>query len=299
VEVSQISNPDNWGDLDSPNRNPLAYGTPQGVLDDVIIYPFNDVERTIRLLDENADDIACVLVDPIPHRVGLFEATNEFIEAIYAWTRKHDALMVFDEVITYRTNYGGAQQNYRVRPDITALGKMIGGGFPVGAFAGRTDVMKVMDPNESPLLLPHSGTFSANPITMTAGYVAMQDFDQDAVLKLNELTALAVAQVKEAIQIADVPMSVSGSGSMFRLHPRTTTPKSYRKAYQGKKEKAVMVKILDHLFYEENIIMVNTGTAMLSTAITGKEVDQLSQGMLNAFKLTRDELINVQDDPRG
>jgi glutamate-1-semialdehyde 2,1-aminomutase len=86
---------------------------------------------------------------------------------------------------------------------------------------------------------------------------------------------------------------------MFRLHPRTTTPKSYRKAYQGKKEKAVMVKILDHLFYEENIIMVNTGTAMLSTAITGKEVDQLSQGMLNAFKLTRDELINVQDDPRG
>ena len=108
-----------------------------------------------------------------------------------------------------------------------------------------------------------------------------------------------MAQVKEAIQIADVPMSVSGSGSMFRLHPRTTTPKSYRKAYQGKKEKAVMVKILDHLFYEENIIMVNTGTAMLSTAITGKEVDQLSQGMLNAFKLTRDELINVQDDPRG
>ncbi len=299
VEVSQISNPDNWGDLDRPNRNPLAYGTPQGVLDDVIIYPFNDVERTIRLLDENADDIACVLVDPIPHRVGLFEATNEFIEAIYAWTRKHDALMLFDEVITYRTNYGGAQQNYRVKPDVTALGKMIGGGFPVGAFAGRSDVMKVMDPNESPLLLPHSGTFSANPITMTAGYVAMQDFDQEAVLALNELTARAVAQVKEAIQIADVPMSVSGSGSMFRLHPRTTTPISYRKAYQGKREKAVMVKILDHLFYEENIIMVNTGTAMLSTAITEKEVDQLSQGMLNAFKVNRDELIEVQDNPRG
>ncbi|MBC8375229.1 MAG: aminotransferase class III-fold pyridoxal phosphate-dependent enzyme [FCB group bacterium] len=299
VEVSQVSSPDNWGDLDKPNRNPLAYGTPQGVLDDVIIYPFNDVDRTIRLLDETADDIACVLVDPIPHRVGLFEATDDFIEAIYAWTRKHKTLMVFDEVITYRTNYGGAQQNYRVKPDITALGKMIGGGFPVGAFAGRSDVMKVMDPNESPLRLPHSGTFSANPITMTAGYAAMQDFDQEAVLKLNELTATAVAQVKEAIRGADVPMSISGSGSMFRLHPRTTTPTSYRKAYQGKKEKAVMMKILDHLFYKENIIMVNTGTTMFSTAITQKEVDQLSQGILNALKANRDELIEVQDDPHG
>lgn len=293
VEVSQISNPDNWGDIGRPNRNPLAYGTPQGVLDDTVIYPFNDVDRTITLLDENADDIACVLVDPIPHRVGLFEATNEFIEAIYAWTRKHDALMIFDEVITYRTNYGGAQQNYRVKPDLTALGKMIGGGFPVGAFAGRADVMKVMDPNESPLLLPHSGTFSANPITMTAGYVAMEDFDQGAVLALNELTAMAVAQVREAIKIVGVPMSVSGSGSMFRLHPRSTTPVSYRKAYQGNREKAVITKILDHLFYEENIIMVNTGTAMFSTVITQKEVDRLSEGMLNAFRANKDELIQV------
>ena len=296
VEVSQVSNPDNWGDIDKPNRNPLAYGTPQGVMDDVIIYPFNDVERTIRLLDAEADDIACVLVDPIPHRVGLFEATNEFIEAVYAWTRKHNALMIFDEVITYRANYGGAQQNYRVKPDLTAMGKMIGGGFPVGAFAGRADVMKVMDPNESPLLLPHSGTFSANPITMTAGYVAMQDFDQDAVLKLNEITATAVAQVNEAIKVADVPMSVSGSGSMFRLHPRKTTPTSYRGAYQSPKEKAVMMKILDHLFYEENIIMVNTGTCMFSTVITQKEVDLLSQGMLNAFKAVRDDLVEVHAD---
>lgn len=293
VEVSQISNPDNWGDLNKPNCNPLAYGTPKGVLDDVIIYPFNDVERTLRLLDENADSIACVLVDPIPHRVGLFEATNEFIEAIYNWTRKHDALMIFDEVITYRTNYGGAQENYSVLPDITALGKMIGGGFPVGAFAGRADVMKVMDPNENPLLLPHSGTFSANPITMTAGYHAMLDFDKDAVLKLNSLTAQAISQIQEAIKIADVPMSISGSGSMFRLHPRKTTPTSYRQAYQAVKEKAVMTKLLDHLFYKENIIMVNTGTCMFSTAITQKEVDKLSQGMLNAFIKIKAELTQV------
>ncbi|MBL7013524.1 MAG: aminotransferase class III-fold pyridoxal phosphate-dependent enzyme [Candidatus Marinimicrobia bacterium] len=283
VEVSQVSDPDNWGDIAKPNRIPLAYGTPQGVLDDVIIYPFNDLERTIHLLDEDAENIACVLIDPIPHRVGLFEASHEFVEGIYAWTQKNNALLVFDEVITYRTNYGGTQENYKIKPDITALGKMIGGGFPVGAFAGRHDVMKVMDPNESPLLLPHSGTFSANPITMTAGFEAMKDFDKNAVLSLNKLTSKAVAQINEAILEADVPMSISGSGSMFRLHPRKHTPSSYRKAYQWPEEKAVMMKLLDHLFYKGNIIMVNTGTCMFSTVMTQKEVDHLSQSLLNAF----------------
>ena len=290
VEVSQISNPDNWGSIDKPNRNPLAYGTPQGVMDDVIIYPFNDVERTINLLDEYADKISCVLIDPIPHRVGLFEATDEFVEAIYFWTRRNNALLLFDEVITFRTNYGGAQQNYRVKPDITAMGKMIGGGFPVGAFAGRADVMSVMDPNEDPLRLPHSGTFSANPITMTAGHIAMQHFDEDAVLALNRLTAQAISQIREAIRIADVPVSISGSGSMFRLHPRRNIPHSYREAYQFSEEKKVMTAILDHLFYEGRIIMVNTGTAMFSTAITQAEVDHLTESMLNAFKASKPEL---------
>ena len=296
IEVSQVSGPHNWGDIDHPNRNALAHGTPPSVLDDVIVYPFNDVERTIRLLDEHADEMGAVLIDPIPHRVGLFEATPEFVEAVYAWTRKHNALMIFDEVITFRTNYGGAQEKYKVRPDLSAMGKMIGGGFPVGAFAGRSDVMRVMDPNENPLLLPHSGTFSANPITMTAGYVAMQDFDGDAVLKLNALTAQARNQIEAAIKLADIPVSISGAGSMFRLHPRAETPTTYRGAYQTASEKAVMTKMLDHLFYQENIIMVNTGTCMFSTALTQKEVDRLAEGLLNAFKIIRPDLLKIQAD---
>ncbi len=290
IEVSQVSSPDNWGELDHPNRNALAHGTPPAVLEDVIVYPFNDVERTLKLLDENASDLACVLIDPIPHRVGLFEATAAFVEAVYDWTRKHDVLMVFDEVITFRTNFGGKQADYTVRPDLTALGKMIGGGFPVGAVGGRADVMDVMDPNKSPLPLPHSGTFSANPITMTAGYIAMRDFDQEAVLALNELTAGARVRVAGAIQAAHIPISITGAGSMFRLHPKPTAPESYREGYQGKEEKAIMTRLLDHMFYKENVIMVNTGTCMFSTAIGEKEVDQLVQGLTNAFEVVGPEL---------
>ena len=193
-------------------------GTPASVLEDVLVFPFNDIERTLAILDSEAENIACVLIDPVPHRVGLLQATNAFIEAVYNWTRKNGALLVFDEVVTFRVNYAGAQQNYTVTPDLTALGKIIGGGFPVGALAGRADVMKVLDPRESKLLFPHSGTFSANPVTMTAGYTAMKLFDAAAVLKLNALTSKAIQQLEEVIKMADIPASITGAGSMFRIH---------------------------------------------------------------------------------
>ncbi len=290
AEISQKANPSNWGDINKPNSVPLATGTPQGVLDDVIIFPFNDIEKTISILDEHSAEIACVLIDPIPHRVGLVQARSDYIEAIYDWTRKNGALLVFDEVVTLRVNYSGTQADYKVKPDLTALGKMIGGGFPVGALAGKAEIMKVLDPSESKLLFPHSGTFSANPITMTAGRIAMEYFDKEAILKLNALTKKAITQVKEAIKLADVPISITGAGSMFRLHFTKEPPTTYREAYQPKKTSALVKKLLDHLFMEERIMMVNTCTCMFSTAITQKEVDILSNAMLNGFKLIKPEL---------
>ena len=178
AEISQTANPSNWGDIDKPNAVPVVQHTPKGITDDVVVFPFNDVERTIHLLEQNADQIACVLIDPVPHRIGLFPATNEFIEAIYKWTRKNNALMIFDEVVSYRVTYAGAQCTYSVKPDLTALGKIIGGGFAIGALAGKSEIMEVLDPRATFLKHPHSGTFSANPISMTAGRVAMKMFDE-------------------------------------------------------------------------------------------------------------------------
>lgn len=293
AEVSQVANPSNWGDLDHPNSVPLAHGTPQGVLDDVLIFPYNDVERTLKILDSHASEIACVIIDPVPHRVGLLRGSQEFIEALYHWTRKNGALLVFDEVVTFRTNYGGAQQDYKVKPDLTAMGKIIGGGFPVGALAGKNEIMKVLDPREAKLLLPHSGTFSANPITMTAGRVAMELFDEAAVLKLNAFTQKAIAQIKEAIQLADVPVSITGAGSMFRIHLKETPPTTYREAYQTKEETALINDLLDHMFYQEHIMMINTCACMFSTVLGQKEIDRLSQGLLNGFKKIKPELVNL------
>lgn len=283
AEVSQTANPSNWGDAHNPASVPVAHGTPESALRDVIIIPFNQPEQALEILNRHRDELACVLLDLMPHRVGLVPASQEFIRAIYEWTRENNALMVYDEVITFRSNYGGAQEWYDVQPDLTAMGKMIGGGFPVGALAGRKDVMRVMDPLADKVLFPHSGTFSANPVTMTAGLVSMALFDKTAVANINRLADIARTNILEAIRVADIPACVTGGGSMFRVHMKAEIPTTYRAAYMTPKESKIIQALLDHLF-DNGIIMINTCSGTLSTAMTEKEIEILTETLLVGFR---------------
>ncbi len=295
AEISQTSSPANWGSIDRPSSVPLAHGTPEGVLNDMVIFPFNDIERTLSILDAHAETLAAVMIDPVPHRVGLVPADERYIEELYRWTRRNGALLIFDEVITLRVNYGGAQQRYSQKPDMTAMGKIIGGGFPVGAFGGSSEVMKVLDPRESRLLFPHSGTFSANPITTTAGRVAMELFDEESVAGLNKLTSIATDQIREAIKVAGVPASVTGSGSMLRVHLSETPPSTYREAYQEREVTLILKELLEHLYHKGRIMMINTCSCMMSTAITRREIDILSEAMLNGFRAIKPALEKLKE----
>ena len=284
AEISQIASPDNWGDIDKPNSVPVAFGTPECVKKDVIVFPYNDTERTLKLLEENKEDLACVLIDPVSHRIGMFPVEENYLMAIYKWTRKNKVLLVFDEVVTYRVTYNGAQSKYPIRPDLTALGKIIGGGFPVGAIAGNNEIMSVFDPTRRILKQPHSGTFSANPITMVAGKTAMELFDSQAVKDINHMTSIAKKQIREAIKEADVPVKITGAGSMFRLHFRHKAPTNYRETFQGKEERKLIVDFLDYMFLKENMMMINTFACMFSTTLTQREVDRLTDALFNGFK---------------
>ena len=290
AEVSQTASPANWGDIDHPASVPVAHGTPASALNDVVVIPFNDVERAIAILDEHASDLACVLIDLMPHRVGLFPASAEFFRALREWTRKNGALLVCDEVITFRSNFGGAQEWYDVRPDLTAMGKMIGGGFPVGAVAGSKEVMEVMNPQASNYLFPLSGTFSANPMTMTAGRVSMELFDREAVLRLNALADKARAGIAEAIKVADIPACVTGGGTMFRIHMKPEVPKNYREAFVTAEENKQIKVLLDHCF-DNGLIMINTCSGTLSTPMTEKEIDVLVDVMLGGFRKIKETCI--------
>lgn len=274
AEASQEPKPDNWGSPDRPNSVPLVHGSPRSALDEVVILPFNDIDRALALLDAHRGEIACVLLDLMPHRVGLKPADAAFVAAIREWTAANGALLVLDEVITFRTEVGGLQSRYGIHADLTALGKIIGGGFPAGAIGGRAEVMELMDPKSSRYLYPLSGTFSANPVTMTAGLVAMRDYDAAAVARLNALAVRATAGIEAAIARTGATACVTGGGSMFRIHMKRSAPMNYREAYNTPDETARLKTLLDHLF-AEGFLMINTCTAMLSTPMGEDEIDAL------------------------
>lgn len=282
AEVSQTASPANWGDAEAPTGVPVAHGTPPAVLADVVVIPFNDPERALAILDEHRGEIACLLLDLMPHRVGLKPADPEFVAALREWTAADGALLVLDEVITFRSSYGGAQASYELRPDLTALGKMIGGGFPVGAIVGRREVMNVMNPLAEHVLFPHSGTFSANPVTMVAGLTAMELFDQAAVARLNRLAQRAMDGIAAAITRTGVAACVTGGGSMFRVHMKQRPPRNYREAFTTPDEAKKLEQLLDHLF-DEGFLMINTCSAVLSTVMSEVEIDRLVAAMERGF----------------
>ncbi|SJM30291.1 aspartate aminotransferase family protein [Mesorhizobium delmotii] len=283
AEVSQTAKPENWGQPEHPSSVAVSRGTPRRALDDVVVIPFNDVERALAILDGNRDQLACVLVDLLPHRIGVIPAAKDFVRALRRWTEQNGALLVFDEVITFRSNVGGAQQWYDVQPDITALGKMIGGGFPVGGIAGRAEVMEVMNPLNGPAPFPLYGTFSANPVTMIAGHTAMELYDREAVDRLNALGDRARSLIGEAIRTADVPACVTGRGSMFRIHLSAEGPENYRQAYLSPDRAALLSKFVGHLF-EGGLLVVETGTGFLSTAMSEQDVDDMAALVLDALR---------------
>jgi glutamate-1-semialdehyde 2,1-aminomutase len=220
-----------------------------------------------------------VLLDLMPHRVGLRPADKDFVEALREWTTKDNALLVFDEVITFRSTYGGAQNWFDATPDLTAMGKMIGGGFPVGAIAGRAEVM---NPLAEKVLFPHSGTFSANPITMTAGLVSLIDFDEEAVDQVNALASRAMQGINEAIAETGIKACVTGGGSMFRVHLKEHAPHNYRETNTTAEENARLLILLDHLF-NEGFLMINTCSAVMATSLRNTEIDALVASLKSGF----------------
>jgi glutamate-1-semialdehyde 2,1-aminomutase len=283
LEVSQVPTPATWGSPDEPTRVPLVHGTPESAVNEVVVFPFNNTERTIALLERAKDKLACVVLDLMPHRIGLNPADPEYVAAIRDWTSRNGVLLLIDEVITFRSCYGGLQQQYGISPDLTALGKMIGGGFPIGAIAGRAEVMDVLNPRSPRYVFPHSGTFSANPISVGAGLSAMEKFDRPEVDRLNALSRRAVVGIERAIRETGAAASVTGTGSMFRIHVKATPPRNYREAYLSPDENKRLKMLLNHMF-DEGFILVNSCSAALSTPMNESDIDGLVAALHSGFE---------------
>jgi glutamate-1-semialdehyde 2,1-aminomutase len=195
---------------------PSSAGVPPAFVDLTISLPFNDPELLRKAFRENKNEIAAVILEPIPANAGLYFAKEKFLSVLREECTRNGALLIFDEVISgFRVARGGAQEIYGVKPDLTALGKVIGGGLPVGAFGGRAEIMDQLSP-DGPVY--QAGTLSGNPLAMAAGLVQLHELERINGWKLlDELGAQFEKLVLNAIGKAKLDITFHRLGSMFCL----------------------------------------------------------------------------------
>ena len=276
VSVSLRVNLEKAGDPDRPVALPGSAGLPDGALEGVLIIPFNEPGAALRLLEENKDDLAAVIVEPVMGSVGMVPASPEFLAMLREFTEENGIILIFDEVISFRVAPGGAQEYYGITPDMTALGKIIGGGFPVGAFGGRRDIMELYDPTKGPKVA-HAGTFNANPVTMLAGSVTLEQLTPEVYRDLAETTERLRQGVRGLCAELEVPVQVTGLGSLFGIHFTGERMHNYRDMA------AVDTRLRGQVFLglmNEGILIAPNLVGALSTAIAGAGVD----AFLDAFK---------------
>jgi len=195
---------------------PSSAGVSPVFADLTISLPFNNAELLRKAFQENKNEIAAVIVEPIPANAGLYFRRENFLSMLREECTSNDALLIFDEVITgFRVARGGAQEVYGVKPDLTVLGKIIGGGLPVGAFGGRAEVMDQLSP-DGPVY--QAGTLSGNPIAMTAGLAQLRELERiDGWKLLDKSGAQLEALARDAIKSANIDITFHRLGSMFCL----------------------------------------------------------------------------------
>jgi glutamate-1-semialdehyde 2,1-aminomutase len=204
---------------------PDSPGIPEDLAKHTITCPYNDIEAFIQIFNSVKDDLATVIVEPIAGNMGFVPGTSEFLQIIRAYTESNDSLLIFDEVMSgFRVSLGGAQEIYNIKPDLTALGKVIGGGLPVGAFGGKKEIMNYLAP-EGPVY--QAGTLSGNPLAMAAGATLLNLLiAQNPYKELEEKAKVILNGMKEIMISSGIPFSTNQIGGMFGFFFSEELPKN-------------------------------------------------------------------------
>ena len=204
---------------------PDSPGIPEDLAKHTITCPYNDTEAFIEIFNSVKDDLATVIVEPIAGNMGFVPGTKKFLQTIRTYTESNNSLLIFDEVMSgFRVSLGGAQEIYNIKPDLTALGKVIGGGLPVGAFGGKKEIMNYLAP-EGPVY--QAGTLSGNPLAMAAGATLLNLLiAQNPYKVLEEKAKLMLDEMKEIMTSAGIPFSTNQIGGMFGFFFSEKLPKN-------------------------------------------------------------------------
>ena len=275
AEVSVQPNLDEIGPIQRPISVPQCKGIPASILEEVIIVPFNNKAVIERAVTEHQAEIACVIIEPMLGAAGCIPPEPGYLKFVRDLTKKLDILLVYDEVLSFRIAYGGVQEIYGIEPDLTSIGKIIGGGFPVGAIGGPEEIMKVYSPMEKGAIT-HSGTFNGNPVTMEAGVAALEALTPKKMEHINALGDRFRNGIDAAFEKSGIKGRATGMGSLSQPHFNALEIKDYRSAQKGNFHALALVHLA---LLEKGFNMAPRGETTISTPMTEKEIN----AFLNAF----------------
>jgi glutamate-1-semialdehyde 2,1-aminomutase len=261
---------------------PDSPGVPADFAKHTLTAPYNDIDAVRQLISRHRNQLACIILEPVAGNMGVVPAAPGFLPALRQLTADNDILLIFDEVISgFRVGYGGAQALYGIKPDLTVLGKIIGGGLPVGAYGGRNDIMDLIAPS-GPVY--QAGTLSGNPLAVSAGLATLKTLKAKGVYKkLDEQSAALAEGIGEAAKKAGVPLTQTRVGSMLTAF---FTPGPVMDWNTAKQSDTKRYGQFFHHMLEQGIYLAPSQfeAAFLSTAHTSRDIDQTVKAAATAFK---------------
>lgn len=274
VSISVSTDLTRAGTAEAPQSVPSSGGVSPNTLADVVILPFNDPIAARRIIAQHQDELAAVVIEPVMAGIGYVPADLEFLEAVRDACDGQGTLLIFDEVQTFRMSPGGLQQWCHILPDMTCLGKIIGGGLPVGGFGGRADIMAAFDATDKAPVIPHGGTFNGNPMTMEAGLATMRQLTPDVYDRINEHGTTLRHQLDEMARSYNVPLRITGIASFFGIQCTDQPVRDYRSAQR--QDPILRQKLFLH-FLNHGIYMANKAVGNISVPMARDELETFVQ----------------------
>lgn len=214
---------------------PDSLGIPVDTTKNTLTVPFNDEEALTELIEKEGENIACIIMEVVMGNIGCVEPKDGYLEFLRKITEENGIVLIFDEVITgFRLATGGAQEYYGVTPDMTTLGKIVGGGLPMGAFCGKKEIMELVAPN-GPVY--QAGTFSGNPISVQAGLSTLKQLNKDFYTSLNKKGEFLRSNIRDIVDDLSLDISPVGLGSMFQIYFNPNEVTNYAEAQESDSER--------------------------------------------------------------
>ena len=265
----------------STKKNVITAGIPKGMTEDMIEVPFNDFQAIEKAVKENSDQLAAVIMEPFLGAGGIVLPAKGYLEHVRKVTQENNVLLIFDEIFSYRVNTGGCQKLYGVTPDLTTVGKVIGGGLPIGVFGGKEEIMNIFCHEKTAAPLYHSGTFNGYETLMQAGYAALSKYDEKAVAYINNLGDRLQKGLLQSFKENGLNIQSNHIGSLLNIHfvnEAITTSEQVLKSEE-------QLHTLMHLsMLNRGVFSIPRGLFILSCAMTEDDIYFLIEKIDETFK---------------